>query len=352
MDITKIDKNFKAESITAQDSRTFRLPCEPFSLYGGWYEKGYGFLKMPVETAQKISEGVAWGSRCTAGVRLLFSTDSSFMKITAKLWQKCLMTHMPITGSASFSLVEVATNEEKLVGLFRPTFDQEQTFTSQCTLQGKGMRNYILYFPLYSGVEDLEIELEQGCKVQAFEKYKAVKPVLYYGSSITQGGCASRGDNCYQAFVGEWLNADYLILGFSGSAKAEPKMIDYLANVDCSVFVCDYDHNAPTVEHLQNTHLKLYQAFRNAPKHKNTPILFLSKPDGHRDGMGEERFKIIERTYQYAKEKGDSNVYLLDGREFYPKRIREHCAVDGCHPNDLGFYFMAEKVYGVIKELL
>ena len=154
MDITKIDKNFKAEIVEEQNGNVYRLPCEPFTLYGGWYEPSYGFLKMPVETAQKISEGVAWGSRCTAGVRLLFSTDSSFIKLTAKLWQKCLMTHMPITGSASFSLVEVATNEEKLVGLFRPTFDQEQTFTSQCTLQGKGMRNYILYFPYPSPLDD------------------------------------------------------------------------------------------------------------------------------------------------------------------------------------------------------
>jgi hypothetical protein len=352
MDITKIDKNFKAESVTEQDGRVFHLPCAPFAMHGGWYEKDYGFLKMPVETAQEISAGVAWGSRCTAGVRLLFSTDSSFVKITARLLDKCVMTHMPITGSASFSLVQVTDDEEKLVGLFRPAIDTEPTFTAQCTLQGQSMRNYILYFPLYSGVEDLIIELESGCKVQAYEKYKPVAPVLYYGSSITQGGCASRGDNCYQALVGEWLNADYLILGFSGGAKAEPKMIEYLAGVDCSVFVCDYDHNAPSVEHLQNTHLKVYQAFRANPKHKNTPILFLSKPDGHRDDMGEERFKIIKSTYQYAKANGDNNVYLLDGREFYPKRIREHCAVDGCHPNDLGFYFMAEKVYAVLKDLI
>ena len=352
MDITKIDKNFKEEKVEVQGGNVYRLPCAPFTLYGGWYEKDYGFLKMPVALAENISAGVAWGSRCTSGMRLLFSTNSNVIKITAKFWQKALMTHMPLTGSSSFALVEVTPGEERLAGLFRPAVDNEQTLVSQCTLEGAGMRDYILYFPLYSGVESLEIELAQDSKVAEYRKYKPALPILYYGSSITQGGCASRADNCYQALVSQWLNADYLVLGFSGSAKAEPEMVEYLSQVDCSVFVCDYDHNAPNVAHLQNTHLKLYQAFRANPKHKNVPILFLSRPDGHRGKDGEERFQVIANTYKYARENGDENVYLLDGRTFYPKRIREHCAVDGCHPNDLGFYFMAQKVYDVLKDLV
>ena len=179
-----------------------------------------------------------------------------------------------------------------------------------------------------------------------------ISDILYYGSSITQGACANRADNCYQALVSEWTNLDYYILGFSGSAKGEELMTDYLANFDCSIFVCDYDYNSPSVEHLRETHLPLYKKFRNVKKNKNKPIVFISKPNGFRNSVDNLRYEIIKATYDYAIKNGDKNVYFIDGRKIYPKSIREHCSVDGCHPTDLGFYFFAKKVYAVIEQIM
>ena len=88
MDITKIDKNFIQTQITQENGRVFTLPCKPFAIFGGWFEKEKGFLKMPTQIAEQISAGVAWGSRCTAGVRILFSTDAKFIKLNAKLYAK------------------------------------------------------------------------------------------------------------------------------------------------------------------------------------------------------------------------------------------------------------------------
>ena len=109
------------------------------------------------------------------------------------------------------------------------------------------------------------------------------------------------------------------------------------------MFVCDYDHNAPSAEYLEKTHYALYEDYRKA--RPDTPILFISKPDITGDDEGEKREKIIFTTYQKAKRQGDKNVYFLSGKSFYGKRDRWDFAVDGGHPTDYGFAVMAEKIY-------
>ena len=81
------------------------------------------------------------------------------------------------------------------------------------------------------------------------------------------------------------------------------------------------------------------------------PVIFLSKPDGLRGDDGEQRFNIIKKTYDDAVSRGEP-VAMIDGRKIYPDDAYSHCAVDGCHPNDLGFYFMAKAIYKAIKRFL
>ena len=126
-------------------------------------------------------------------------------------------------------------------------------------------------------------------------------------------------------------------------------MLDYLASVDMSVFVCDYDHNAPNTDYLKATHYPLYEGFRSAQP--DTPILFLSRPDINRWADGEERRKIVYSTYLKAKRQGDKNVYFLSGKSFYGKNPFWDFAVDGCHPTDYGFAIMAKKIYQKIVSI-
>ena len=349
MDITKIDKNFQTKEVETFQSNVYKIPSEHFALHGCYYDEEYGFIKIHPDRSKDISNGVMWGGRCTDGARLLFSTDSKLMELTVTLYCKCWMHHMPLIASAGFTLCEVRDGEELFVGNFTPTEDAKESYVSQLNLEGGKVRNYILYFPLYSGVTSLTVKLEEGSTVRKYEKYLPLKPILYYGSSITQGGCASRTDTCYQAFISRWTNTDYYMLGFSGSAKGEPEIAKIIRDTDCSVFVCDYDHNASTVEDLRNTHLQMYKIFREKPQNRDIPIIFVSRPTFVRSQDTKERFEVIRQTYLYAKSMGDDNVYLIDGREFYPPSLREHCSVDGVHPNDLGFYFMAKRIH---EELL
>ena len=126
-------------------------------------------------------------------------------------------------------------------------------------------------------------------------------------------------------------------------------MVDYLASIDCSLFVCDYDHNAPNVEYLKETHYALYERYRKA--RPNTPILFISRPDYEYGEDGADREKVIRQTYLRAKKQGDKKVYFIAGKTLYGNEDRENCSVDSCHPNDLGFYRMAKRIYKKMREI-
>ena len=351
MDIAKLDKNFAIKKeILFNGERTYVIPSSPFDLYGVHYdEKSQCFVRMDLGRAEKVSEGVYALAHHTAGGRLRFSTDSTTFKIAVTYPSLLVMHHMPITGSCGFSLFEEYDGGEKYITTFAPSLSDEKGYTGAAQLTGGEMRNYVLYFPLYQEVSSLQITLDASARVGHGARYRELAPILYYGSSITQGGCASRPDNAYQALIEKWSNIDFINLGFSGNAKGEKEMVAYLGGLNCSLFVCDYDHNASTAADLQATHYPLYKQFR--AMQPDTPILFLSKPDIARDKEGEQRLKIIRSTYLKAKKEGDNNVYFLSGKSFYGKADCWNFAVDGCHPTDYGFVIMAKQIYKKICEI-
>jgi hypothetical protein len=351
MDISKIDKNFASNEITTMDGKTYyKIPHHSFDLYGVWFdEKNSRFVRMDQECASAVSQGVQYCSKNTTGGRLRFSTNATVIGVRVAYDEFCRMSHMAISGSSGFALLEELDDECRLTKAFRPNFTDEKGFSGEVYLEEAKLRDFILHFPLYNNITSLEIVLNEGAIVKNGRPYREIKPILYYGSSITQGGCASRADNSYQSYIAKWNNIDFINLGFSGNAKAELAMADYLANIDCSIFVCDYDYNAETAQELEAAHYLFYKRYRQTQK--ETPILFISKPDFEYDASSARREAIIRETYERAKSEGDNNVYFLVGRTFYGEHDRENCSVDGCHPNDLGFYYMAKKIYAKLQEI-
>ncbi len=352
-DITKLDKNFIQQQVEiSENEKIYTLPCDCIDLYGGFYDFEQGhFQRMPYKTAKEISLGVEVLSSCPAGMRARFRTNSKKFGVIAQYRSVATMSHMPRTGSSGFTVLEETEKGYRHVTTLKPDITNTQGFSGQTTLKGDSMRSYVVFFPLYNEyVTEIKFLFEADCVVEKGNKYKYDLPIVYYGSSITQGGCCSRPDNCYQAYISKWHNVDYVNLGFSGGARAEDGMIDYLTTLKAKVFVIDYDHNAPNAEHLKNTHYKLYSAYRKA--HPDTSIIIMTEPDYDSDPKANERLRTIKKTYLKAKANGDNNVYFLDGRKLFGKQDRENCTVDGCHPNDLGFYRMAVALNRVIKNLI
>ena len=128
-------------------------------------------------------------------------------------------------------------------------------------------------------------------------------------------------------------------------------MVDYLASLEMSAFVSDYDHNAPNADHLRKTHFALYEAIRAA--HPDIPYIMITRPDvlGRKEEC-EERKAVIYESYQKALANGDKHVRLIDGKMLFGDTDRDLCTVDGSHPNDLGFLRMADIVTAQLKEML
>ena len=343
--IYEIDKNFKIETnINKDDIRFYNVLCAPFSIHGVYYDNGK-FRRMPEDVARTVSVGVHALHANTAGGRVRFKTNSPYVAISTRMPAIERMSHFALTGSAGFDLYV----DNVYTHTYRPTFDVVDGYESIREGLGDGMKEITVNMPLYSDVSELYIGLKEGSEILAPTPYKVEKPVVYYGSSVTQGGCASRAGTSYQGFVSRALDVDFINLGFSGGAHGEKAIYDYIKSLDMSVFVMDYDYNCVTVEELEKTHETMFTAIREAqPK---LPIILLTAPRAVLSQHYKDRLEIIRRTYQNALDKGDRNVYLIEGT-----KLMEMCGpegtVDDCHPTDFGFYSMAQPIIGMLRRIL
>ena len=328
----------------------YNIPNPKFDLYGVFYDKNEGFLRLPMDVAKTVSEGVTYLANHTTGGRVKFSTDSNVIEIKVKYSDLQAIPHMSLVGQAGFVLLEERKKDRKYIRILPPQDTTCETgFTANTQLEGGEMRNYILYFPLYNPVKELQIGLQKGSKVENGKPYKNLKPILYYGSSITQGACASRPDNDYQAFIEKWNDIDFINLGFSGNGKGEETMANYLANIECSLFVNDFNNSGIDLDYMKVAHKRLYEIFRK--KQPTTPIIFLTKTNLWEGTDHKERVKLVKQTYEYALAKGDKNVYFVDGASMFKGKDKMSFAVDGDHPTDLGFYHMAKEIYKQMKKI-
>ncbi|MBQ8352075.1 MAG: hypothetical protein IJY20_08565 [Clostridia bacterium] len=353
MRIEEIDHNLRVESnITEPDLIWLDAQAAPFSILGVQYdEQQTCFVRMPQAVADTVNPGVSLLNRNTAGGRVRFRTNSTFIGIRAVMRNEGTMAHFTLAGQSGFDLYRSVAGETPVYkGTFMPVVGMKEGYSSGRAVDGQ-MAEYTINFPLYDCVEKLYIALKQDAVIEPAAPHRNEKPVVYYGSSITQGGCASRPGNCYQAILSRRLNIDYINLGFSGSGKAEESMVAYLASLDMSVFVCDYDHNAPTVAYLEKTHMPLYRAIRAA--HPTLPIIMLTAPDVlFNPSEYAPRRALIYANYLRAKEEGDENLYFIGGDELFAGEDADSCTVDGAHPNDLGFYRMARGIEPVLAKLI
>ena len=330
-----------------------------FDLYGLIAKDGDQFRRVPQDVADATNAGVSSLSRNTAGGRVRFRTDSPFVCIYAKMPMFCRMDHCAFTGSSAFDLFVKNGARFTFADSFRPPVDAGWGYEKQVFFPDASERELIIHFPTYSEVSDLYIGVARGSTVKNGGRYKYEKPVVYYGSSITQGACACRPGNAYEAIISNEWDCDHINLGFSGSACAEDAICDYICSLDMSVFVMDYDHNAPSADYLESTHEKFFKKFRAAKP--DVPVVMVTRPTFNND-VGPntaESFadrvrcrEIVFCTYMNALRSGDTNVEFIDGASLFNGPYADLCTVDGIHPNDAGFFRMATRIGAAVGRFL
>lgn len=321
---------------------------DPIKVFGiPFFEEKKKFERLPQDLRNKLKNLDFLGRRCP-GARVGFLTDAEEFKIKVTLKTLSPDIAMSIYSCQSISVMIGERTNAVFSGLVGPTDYKTKTFEKSFIKSNK-MEEVTLWLLRNEEIENIEIFIPDDAKIAPPTPYKYGK-ALYYGSSITEGGCCSNVINTYNALLSRWLDLDYYNFGFSGNAKGELFMADYINTIDMNLFIYDYDHNAPSVMYLENTHEAFFKRIRE--KHPYIPVLMMSRPAFHHFSDAKDRRKVIENTYKNALKAGDKNVYYIDGESFFGYDDREICTVDKIHPNDLGFYKMAKTILPVMKKVL
>lgn len=358
MDIQKIDKFMNITEVDNSGIRWITPKSEPFIITGfPWIDMDGVYRRLPLKPNYKIPENVNILADCTSGGQIKFKTDSKSIHIMAKLKGIANMNHMPATGQCGFDCY--IANNGKLHYCSTTIYDHTK-INYKCELYNQEeniIKDVIINFPLYQGVEEVFIGLNNISNVYEPTKLKYDKNIIFYGTSITQGGCASRPGMSYTNILSRKLSANCINLGFSGSGCGEPELahlISEIKNIGC--LVLDYEPNCVSTKLFKATLPNFIRIFRET--HETTPVLIVSRTPYSIDSF--DRKAINERIegsefqknlVNLLKEKGDQNIYFIDLGMALEKEFYE-CTVDGIHPTDLGFSLIAEKLNPIIKEII
>lgn len=319
------------------------FPDERFAVNGlpWWEETSPKLIRLPERYEDRVRPPV-WGlAQSPSGARIRFATDSTSLGIRAH-WPRLIhMNNMPRVGQLA---IDVWVDGEYWRPVF-PTGDDGDLESVAFEGMPAQRREICLYLGLYAPVELQAIGLSEGASIESPEPFAVEKPVAYYGSSITQGGCASRSSMSYQAIVGRALNVDHVNLGFSGNGRGEPELAEAMAEIDASCYVMDWAVNCPTVEEVEERYAPFLETIRAS--HPDTPIICATpifatnevlNPDAARQ---EPMREVIRAAVRERIEAGDTKIRLVEGYDMLGPDDREGL-VDMTHPNDIGFVSMAE----------
>lgn len=308
----------------------------------GWTDTENFHERLPARAKAQVPEMVWALSKRTAGLAVRFSTDS---KRIAAIWDGGgAMNHMAATGNSGLDLYCKRKGRWVFCGAGRPQL-QRTTADLATGLAGE-LTEYLLYLPLYSGVTELRIGIEPEARMVLPPPRPAgrAKPLVFYGTSITQGGCASRAGMCHPAILGRWFNREVLNLGFSGSGKMEPELAHLLGELDAAIFVLECLPNMTTqmVRERVRPFVRILRAAQPA-----TPILLVESPFDPSDNPGNQ---ALRNAFANLTEEGVSRLYYLPGESQLAGT--ENGTVDGVHPTDLGFYRMAVAYEPILRSIL
>ena len=363
--IEEIDANFRPDEISADDVIYYDCTSDLFEINGLYkpYESEK-FMRLPEYFSKEadVNDGVRLLMYHTAGGRVRFVTDSPYIAIFADVECTYFSSQTSRCYHYGFDMY-VAEGENRTRSTYKKTFvappdldEGNSKYSGFYDFENNEMKEITINFPGYSPVRKLLIGLKSGAKTEKPHQYTVNKPIVFYGSSITQGGCASRPGEVYTALLSNWLDADYINLGFSGSDRGEKDLAEYIKTIDMSAFVYAYGYNSPSHEHFEETHYPFYKIVREAQP--DLPIVMMSlcvhsyiKAPSLYDYHVKRRM-IAMKSYLKACEEGEKNIYFVDGFSILGNADSEECTVDGNHPNDYGFHNMASALYPVLKHAL
>ena len=346
-----VTPSLSAQEIAWTDIRTLGVE-------GRGFEKTKSYFDRLPATAEKLVRLPVWTlSQDSAGMCVRFVTTATTLHARWTLRRSRLaLPHMPATGVSG---VDLYVRDSKSRWRWLACGFPRVTPTNSVRLVTgipEGRREYMLYLPLYNGVTSVEIGVPEGTAVSQAPARPAshLKPILFYGTSITQGACASRPGMTHLAILGRRYERPVINLGFSGNGQMEIELADLLAKLDPVVYVLDClpNMNARAVELRVEPFVHRLRKAR--PK---TPIV-LVEGRSYADSFlvdskrkrNEGNWRALTVAYKNLRRDGVQRLHYLPGADLLGDD--GEATVDSSHPNDLGFMRQAEAFSKVLGPLL
>lgn len=306
--------------------------------------------RFPVSYKNKVREPVWNLSKCAAGISIRFFSNTSHISVKWEVLNDVKMNHMAETGIKGIDLYYKNGNSWQYVNTARPSGKLNEFLLINNMKPER--REYKMYLPLYDGITSLEVGIDSS---GFFQKpcRESKKPVVFYGTSITQGGCASRPGMLHSSIISRKLEVDCINFGFSGNGRMEQPVSELISEIDAQLYVIECAENM-SVEQIETNMIPLAEKIRS--RHPFTPILFVDNLMYEKACLDETtrnavivKNEAMKRVFDRMRGQGFSNIFFIEKNEAIG--TDHEATVDGVHLTDLGFLryadFLIEKIRGL-----
>ncbi len=319
----------------------------------GWKETARYFDRLPAK-AEGVVRPPVWSlSRHSAGMCARFATDAAKIAVRYELLSPNLaMSHMPATGVSGVDLyAEDGSGRWRWVGVSRPTAKKVRATLADGVDPGR--RRYMIYLPLYNGIESLQVGVPQGAHFQPIAPRPA-RPIVYYGTSIAHGACSSRPGMAFPSMLGRRLDRPVINLGFSGNGRMDPEVVDLMGELDAAIYVIDCLPNMEAKAVAERTE-PLVRTLR-AARPKAPIVLVEDRTYGNAWLLPARRRRhatsraALRAAYERLVAAGVPGLYYVEGASLLGDD--DEATTDGSHPSDLGMMRMTEALLPTLRKAL
>jgi hypothetical protein len=332
---------------------------EPFRLYGlPFFEMDGIYRRLQLNPPEPIPEMVNTLANNTAGVQVHVRGKLQKLILKAKLYRLTTSDHMTAIGRSGFDCYLKETGGiPRYFSSTRFNCSSDNYEYVLIDIPEPREFNIMINFPLYSAVNEVLFGVNENAILSEPDIFVDNGRIVIYGTSVTQGACASRPGMAHTNILSRRLNREVVNLGFSGSGKCEAEMALAIREIErTSLLIIETEANCPGATWIAEKYPKFIQLYRE--KWPTTPILVVSRPMKPQALIIDEQFKVLrdkaniqKKVVEECRDKGDNNIYFCNGSDFLGSDFDE-CTVEGVHLSDLGFIRMADSLQPVIERIL
>tara|TARA_B110000438_G_C15701073_1_gene601082 strand:- start:27 stop:1136 length:1110 start_codon:yes stop_codon:yes gene_type:complete len=292
--------------------------------------------RLPASYKEIVRKPVWDLSKNSAGLSIRFLSNSSVITVKWELLNDLSMGHMPDTGIKGVDLYFKNNNAWQYINTGIPLgFKNEYRLIDNMDNE---LREYRMFLPLYDGLKSIEIGIDNSSFIRK-PKTSEKKPIIFYGTSITQGATASRPGMAHTNIISRKLDRDVINFGFSGNGRMEQPISKLISESNPIFYVIECMPNMSPDMITSNT-IPLVDTIRN--KHPNTPIILvdlfnspLTALDNNIYKSRNEMNNALKTEYEKMIDNGYDNIIYLESRNSLGDDFEG--TVDAVHFTDIGF---------------